>query len=397
MDNRIVSIYNGVKDNQGRDTTFEAILSRIQHGGRDLTEKTRLLNTLYLTDKEAYTQEKLKLPAVTWSGQFEKGKRTGKGLIQHSGNIVLDVDNGIDLGTVLADFAQHPNVLLAFVSPSADGAKPVIPVSPIPQNATEHKHAFNAVLDVFSEYAAQDPEQLPKQRDVNRLCFLAYDPRAIYNPQARPVEWEIDESIEPEQRRESETPPTETYGDVSIETARHILSFVPRTLSYTEWRNVGMGIKAAGLPVTVFSDWSENQRLNSSGAWVSEDCLSHWHRYNSSGITWGSVVHIAKQNGYVTPAHRKPVKLQNVQPYKKVIETLQTAREFLKGIFEKGSNFFAIRTDTGTGKTENAITYAITRVEAHSEMRLFHAPFFYQNATTECLYILPTPQALHLQ
>ena len=383
MDNRIVSIYNGVKDNQGRDTTFEAILSRIQHGGRDLTEKTRLLNTLYLTDKEAYTQEKLKLPAVTWSGQFEKGKRTGKGLIQHSGNIVLDVDNGIDLGTVLADFAQHPNVLLAFVSPSADGAKPVIPVSPIPQNATEHKHAFNAVLDVFSEYAAQDPEQLPKQRDVNRLCFLAYDPRAIYNPQARPVEWEIDESIEPEQRRESETPPTETYGDVSIETARHILSFVPRTLSYTEWRNVGMGIKAAGLPVTVFSDWSENQRLNSSGAWVSEDCLSHWHRYNSSGITWGSVVHIAKQNGYVTPAHRKPVKLQNVQPYKKVIETLQTAREFLKGIFEKGSNFFAIRTDTGTGKTENAITYAITRVE--------DAPFFY-NATTDAFTFYRPPK-----
>ena len=59
--------------------------------------------------------------------------------------------------------------------------------------------------------------------------------------------------------------------------------------------------------------------------------------------------------------HRKPVKLLNVEKYDKVIETLATARAFLKGIFEKGSNFFAIRTDTGTGKTENAITYAITR------------------------------------
>ena len=365
MDNRIVSIYNGVKDNQGRDTTFEAILSRIQHGGRDLTEKTRLLNTLYLTDKEAYTQEKLKLPAVTWSGQFEKGKRTGKGLIQHSGNIVLDVDNGIDLGTVLADFAQHPNVLLAFVSPSADGAKPVIPVSPIPQNATEHKHAFNAVLDVFSEYAAQDPEQLPKQRDVNRLCFLAYDPRAIYNPQARPVEWEIDESIEPEQRRESETPPTETYGDVSIETARHILSFVPRTLSYTEWRNVGMGIKAAGLPVTVFSDWSENQRLNSSGAWVSEDCLSHWHRYNSSGITWGSVVHIAKENGYKPSRTRQaPIRLSHQPDYQPESETLDTLRKALPiGLLEwqertaetDRQHMLILADGAGTGKSTAAI------------------------------------------
>ena len=363
MDNRIVSIYNGVKDNRGRDTTFEAILARIQHGGRDLTEKTRLLNTLYLTDREAYTQEKLKLPAVTWSGQFEKGKRTGNGLLQHSGLIVLDVDNDIDMGSVMVDFAQHPHVLLAFVSPSGNGAKPIIPVSPIPQNAEEHRHAFNAVLDVFSEYAEQDPEQLPKQRDVNRLCFLAYDPRAIHNPQAIPVSWEVDASIEQdfEKQKRPAGDTGETSGDVSIETAKHILSFVPRTLSYTEWRNIGMGIKAAGLPVSVFCDWSNNQRLNSKGVWVSEDCLSHWNRYNSSGITWGSVVHIAKENGYKTPAHRKPVKLQNVPKYEKTIETLHTAREFLKGVFEKGAEFFAIRTDTGTGKTENAITYAINR------------------------------------
>ena len=288
--NARLSIYNGVRDNRGRDTTFEAILARIQHGGNQLTEKTRLLNALYLTDKEAYTQEKLKLPAVAWSGRFERGKRTGDGLLEHSGLIVLDVDNGIDLGTVLADFAQHPNVLLAFVSPSADGAKPVIPVSPIPQNEEEHRHAFNAVLDVFSEYAEKDPKYLPKQRDVSRLCFLAYDPQAIHNPNAIPVEWEIDESIENDEVSERQpTPPPNggrsingvSYSDVSVETARHILSFVPRTLSYSEWRNIGMGIKAAGLPVTVFSDWSQNQRLNSSGAWVSEDCLSNWNRYNS--------------------------------------------------------------------------------------------------------------------
>ena len=58
---------------------------------------------------------------------------------------------------------------------------------------------------------------------------------------------------------------------------------------------------------------------------------------------------------------RKPVKLQNVPKYDKVIETLHTARAFLKSVFEKGADFFAIRTDTGTGKTEKAITYAMTK------------------------------------
>ena len=361
MDNRKLSIYNGVRDNRGRDTTFEAVLARIQHGGRNLREKTQNLNKWYHSNPVKYDERKLQLPAVTWSGRFEKGKRTGEGLLEHSGLIVLDVDNDIDMGTVLADFAHNPHVLLAFVSPSGQGVKPVIPIHPIPQNATEHTHAFNAVLEVFSEYAEQDPEHLPKQRDVNRLCFLAHDPRLIYNPNAKPVEWEIDEQAEQQQFESQQRHETaqQTSGDVSIETAKHILSFVPRDLAYADWRNIGMGIKQAGLPVSVFQDWSNNQRLNSSGVWVSEDCLSHWNRYNSHGITWGSVVHIAKQNGYKPPRSsiRRPVKLhKNVVSM--LTETLDASREFLTSVFSKNKiKFFGLRADTGVGKNEKAITF----------------------------------------
>ena len=46
------------------------------------------------------------------------------------------------MGSVLADFAQNRHVLLAFVSPSGEGVKPVIPVSPIPQNEEEHRTRF---------------------------------------------------------------------------------------------------------------------------------------------------------------------------------------------------------------------------------------------------------------
>ena len=58
---------------------------------------------------------------------------------------------------------------------------------------------------------------------------------------------------------------------------------------------------------------------------------------------------------------RKPVKLQNVPKYEKVIETLKSAYDFLKDVYENGADLFGIRTDTGTGKTENAITYAMTK------------------------------------
>ena len=57
----------------------------------------------------------------------------------------------------------------------------------------------------------------------------------------------------------------------------------------------------------------------------------------------------------------KPVKLKDVEPFKGVLETLDTARDFLRDVFAKGAQFFAVRTDTGTGKTESAITYALTK------------------------------------
>ena len=193
-----LSVYDGVLDTKGVHATLDTVLKRIKTGERGLDEKTKLLNVLAQTDTEAYTTEKLKLPAVTWSGLFPKKKdhRTGKHLLQHSGLIVLDIDNDIDIGTALADFAINPHVFFAFVSPSSTGVKPVIPVDPIPTNLKEHICAFNAVLEAFSEYAEQDPEKLPKQRDVNRLCFLAHDPQALHNPNALPVNWEIDPEAE---------------------------------------------------------------------------------------------------------------------------------------------------------------------------------------------------------
>ena len=57
----------------------------------------------------------------------------------------------------------------------------------------------------------------------------------------------------------------------------------------------------------------------------------------------------------------KPVKLKDVEPFKGLLETLETARDFLRDVFAKGAQFFAVRTDTGTGKTESAITYALTK------------------------------------
>ncbi|MYI35258.1 MAG: hypothetical protein F4118_02370 [Acidimicrobiaceae bacterium] len=331
-----LSVYDGVKDTKGVSVTFDAVIDRIRNGGRGLDEKTRVLQILYQTDPKAYDREKMKLPAVTWAGTFPAYKRTGEHLNQHSGRVVLDIDNNIDLGTVLAELAQNPHVEFAFVSPSGDGVKPVIPVSPVPKNAAAHKLAFHAVLSVFSEYAEQDPEQLPKQRDPNRLCFLAYDPRAVYNPNAIPVEWDPEDQLPDE--------PTQTLdfqidGSVDAYLQQHGITFnaagqsqyFPKAMCPNDHDSNNKAVR-----------FFHNEDGSING--FCNGCRSHWF------------LQPPKQR------NRKPVKLHK-NLVSMLTDTLKNSREFLKSVFEnKKIKFFGLRADTGVGKNEGAINYYLRGV-----------------------------------
>ena len=151
----MLSVYNGATDTEGVHVSMETVIQRILTGEKGLAEKTSHLNHLYQHDSDAYNREKVDLLAVTWSGMFPTGQRKAELLIKHSGYIVLDIDNDIDLDLVRSDLTAHPNVAFSFISPSGTGIKPIVPVEPVPKNVAEHKAAFDAVLSVFSEYAEQ--------------------------------------------------------------------------------------------------------------------------------------------------------------------------------------------------------------------------------------------------
>ena len=111
------------------------------------------------------------------------------------------------------------------------------------------------------------------------------------------------ESLYP--RKNKYSPPAQASGvqpqkhkTPTLELAREVLSFIPTDAPYEEWRNVGMGIKDAGLPFTVWEEWCGGRRRRSTGEWVDGECVKHWNAFNSSGITWGSVVYYAYEGGY---------------------------------------------------------------------------------------------------
>ena len=273
-----VSVYNGARDTQGVHVTVDAVIERIRSGERGLAEKTSELNLLYKTDKSTYDAKKMDLPAVTWSGMFPPGERLGDSILQHSGLVVLDVDNDIDLDKVHAHLTEHPNVRFAFISPSMVGMKPVVRVSPVPMTVAEHHAAFDAVLKVFSEYADQDPTKLPAQRDPNRLCFLAHDPVAINCSDAEPVPWELPASLPEPSSAPDPSPP-------SVQEAYETLKPLDAS-DYPRWIEIGMAIKSAGLPLSVWEDWSKSAGNYEPGA-----CEKKWASFKSAGVNWGSVVH----------------------------------------------------------------------------------------------------------
>ena len=337
MANPQVSIYNCVHDTNGIVVPLDAVIQRIKSGDRGLKQKTQDQNQWYHENPVKYRERKTELPAVTWSGTFPKGKRNHKSLVQHSGYVVLDVEPKLDLGTVLADFAQNPHVRFAFVSPSGEGAKPVIPVYPIPRTPEEHKAAFRAVLEAFSEYAEQDPVDLTKQDETNRLCFLAWDARPIDNPNAIPVEWELEAVDEPQPK------------------------FTPVVLTQQQTANIDAFVKKYNV---VFDENGKSQYFPKS------TCINAAeHKSNNKAVQFfrnddGSVngyCNGCKAHWYVVQPirnrNRKPVRLHKNTDIECILEPLEKSREVLKSAFEKGSRFIGVRADTGVGKNYQAEMY----------------------------------------
>lgn len=68
----------------------------------------------------------------------------------------------------------------------------------------------------------------------------------------------------------------------------------PSSLNYAEWIDVGMALKAEGASCSVWEDWSarDGRRYHPG------ECDRKWDTFNSSGVTAGTIMHMAEQQGY---------------------------------------------------------------------------------------------------
>ena len=123
---------------------IETALQRIREGkSQQIVEQVRAL-----TQKDARNEKKKLLPAICFSGKFEK--RADTACIEHSGIICLDFD-GFDSDQELEDFKfdlmLDKFTLSVFLSPSGDGLKVLVR---IPKDIENHKLYFKGLEKYYN-------------------------------------------------------------------------------------------------------------------------------------------------------------------------------------------------------------------------------------------------------
>lgn len=182
-----------IKAGAGLVTTFRAMqgthpakhhkaMSLLQLIGSDPGLEKRITALRAEVDPVKRKELKDALPIVVWAGEFSK--RGNANLTAHAGLLVLDYDKlkPDALAALRAEVVADPHTFGAFTSPSGNGLKVVVRIEPRPASNEEHAHAWQVVADHYGH--APDASG----KNVERVCFLSFDPDVYINEGAEPLE-----------------------------------------------------------------------------------------------------------------------------------------------------------------------------------------------------------------
>ena len=168
---QIVTVFKNIRETATpfhRSVKF--VLDRIKDGSsKDLVQRIRKE-----TDKANRNELKKELPAVCFSGQFNK--RSDSAIQEHSGFICLDFDSYATKKEMKAErdrLSKDRYVYSVFTSPSGLGLKALVR---IPQDPDNHTNYFNALDKHFNS------ENFDKTcKNISRVCYESYDPLIYVN------------------------------------------------------------------------------------------------------------------------------------------------------------------------------------------------------------------------
>lgn len=161
-----VTIYQSITDTKNPfHIPLGTALQRIKSGkSKDIVEKIRDTGEKDL---------KISLPAVLFSGVFEERKDAG--LKQHSGFIVLDIDDLSNPKEVKQTLSLDSYVYSCWLSPSGKGVKALVKIN----DSTRHREHFFAIEKYFDNHYNIVVD--PTGKNVSRACYESYDSELYLN------------------------------------------------------------------------------------------------------------------------------------------------------------------------------------------------------------------------
>lgn len=143
----------------------------------EITELRKLLAT---GDTDKFNRYKKALPAFTFSGCFDGGRRL-KYLTKYNPIIILDIDKLLpnEINPLLKLINSDMFTYASFISPSGNGIKILVHVATTQEH---HTQTFMAIQRYYEELLTIKIDESGK--DITRLCFVSHDPNLYYNPNA---------------------------------------------------------------------------------------------------------------------------------------------------------------------------------------------------------------------
>lgn len=309
-----ISLFSNMKAKQGSTISLFAELGNIKRG----TYKKLILEcrkAFFEGDKETYGNLKSQLPAVTFSGIFNSGRRAN--IISHYNNlIVIDIDNISNVENIFELLKTDKHIIALWKSPSGAGLKGLIRTE---RNVEFHGAVFNALRFYFLNMYEVELDR--SGSDVSRLCFSSWDEKLFYShkPQVFNEILEIekenklttDQAAKLDRTLNSNAYATEGYNKKSdSKVVRNIIKFLNKndisiTDSYDSWVKIALAISCTFsydvgerffLQICALDKEKhfENQCVN-----LLKYCYNKRQFTSNNIISIGTIVFFAKKKGFI--------------------------------------------------------------------------------------------------
>jgi hypothetical protein len=256
------------------DYLFSEIMRRIQ--GTELASQTARIRKAFQTGGKTVADPlKRQLPAAMFAGRFTA--RGDENMIQAAGALVADIDNLTPerLAELRVSFAADPSCAGGFTSPTGTGLKVVGCTGVTDCSDSSHKKAWGAVVRWAREKHGAELDPSGKNRE--RLCYLAHDPAAWYNPNAVPLDlrqWGEHEAPPPPPPPIIRPPKASKSSESDLE--RRGLSYVRRMPESIQGSNGSAAMMAVVRALTDGFTLSGDALLRVLSTWNSERATPPW-------------------------------------------------------------------------------------------------------------------------